>query len=373
MSSTYIHTEKSSTVIRVLGGFATIAYWACLAGILAYLWTFTWDQFTSVGTFRVSREAGTGVDAGLSQLILPGLSDSTASDAQLAIGYINSSDLLLELEEQYGLLEHFSQPARDIVFRLEADAPLEDRIEFYRKQITTHFTPETGQTTLSVRTFDPKISEKVSAAILKRAETFVNEVNQDVADQQLGFIRKEVHRAVEHVDDVNAEIVALQNKHGFIDPDQAISVALSTVNALQAKRIERESELTTLLRDSPESPKIPNLRSELRSIHELMEIEMAKLSGPEQNRLNQILIEFRTLQQKLALATQLRTSAEVLLEKKRIEAIASSRFFSVVQTPYLPEEQSFPRRGYATSAILVLGLLGFLVLRAIVRSIADRS
>ncbi len=373
MSSTYIHTEKSTSALKVLGGVATLAYWIGLAGVLVYLWGFTWDQFTSVGTFRVSREEGSGVDPGLSQLVLPGLSDSTASDAQLAIGYINSSDMLMELEKEFGLRHHFSQPTRDIVFRLEADAPLEDRLKFYRKQITTHFTPETGQTVLNVRTFDQKLSQKVANAILERAETFVNEVNQDVADQQLGFIRKEVQRAVDHVSEVNEEILALSNKHGFIDPDQAISLAMVNINALQAKRIDKESELTTLLRDSPESPKIPNLRSEIRSIQELMEIEMAKLTGPEQDKLNQILVEFRNLQQKLALATQLRTSAEVLLEKKRIEAIASSRFFSVVQTPYLPEDQSFPRRGYATSAILVLGLLGYQVLRGIIRSIFDRT
>lgn len=349
------------------------AYWTCLAGILVYLWAFTWDQFSSLGTFRVSREEGTGVDTGLSQLVMPGLSDSTATDAQLAIGYINSSDLLLEIEKEFGLLKHFSQPARDFVFRLEADAPLEDRLEFYRKQFTTHFTPETGQTALSIRTFDPQLSNKVAIAILERAETFVNEVNQDVAEQQLGFIRKEVQRAVEHVNEVNEEIIALQNKHGFIDPDQAISAAMISVNALQAQRISKEVELTTLLRDSPESPKIQNLRSEIRSTQELMDMERAKLSGSEQDRLNQILIEFRTLQQKLALATELRTSAEVLLEKKRIEGIANSRFFSIVQNPYLPEDQSFPRRGYATSAILVLGLLGYQILRAIIRSIFDRA
>lgn len=373
MSSTYIHTEKSSPILKFLGGSASFLYWLGIAAILVYLWTFTWDQFTSTGTFRVSREEASGVDAGLSQMILPGLSDSTSSDAQLAIGYINSSDLLLELEKKFELRKHYSKPDRDVVFRMEPDASLEDRLEFYRRQITTHFTPETGQTILNVRTFDRELAKALADEILERAEQFVNDVNQDVADQQLGFIRTEVQRAVQHVDTVNEEILTLQEKHGIIDPDQAISGAMVIVNALQAKRIDKESELTTLLRDSPESPKIQNLRSEIRSIQELMEIEMAKLSGPEQDKLNQILIEFRTLQQKLALATQLRTSAEVLLEQKRIEAIASSRFFSVVQNPYLPEERSFPRRGYATSAILILGLLGFQILRAIVRSILDRA
>ncbi len=373
MSSTYIQNQKSTTPLKLLGITGMLAYWLGIAAILVYLWIFTWDQFTSVGSFRVSREQGSGIDAGLSQLVLPGLSDSNSADALLAICYIHSSDLLMELETEFKLREHFSQPKRDIVFRLEADAALEDRLEFYRRQILPHYVPETGQTTLDVRTFDPDLSKKLANRLLECAEEFVNEVNQDVADQQLSFVRKEVERAVEHVNEVNQEIVALQNKHRFIDPNQAINVAITTINALHAKRIEKESELTTLLRDSPESPNIATLRSEIQSIQELTKIEMATISGPEQDRLNQILIEFRILQEKLTLATQLRTSAEVMLEKKRIEAIASSRFFSVIQTPYLPEDQAFPRRGYATSIILVLGFLGYLITRAIIRSLLERS
>ena len=70
-------------------------------------------------------------------------------------------------------------------------------------------------------------------------------------------------------------------------------------------------------------------------------------------------------------ATQLRNSAQGLLEKNRIEAIARSRFFSVIQTPFLPEDVSFPRRPYATITILVLGTLLFFVLRTLTLSLFD--
>lgn len=373
MSATYIHTEKDSKLFRWFSRFAALGYWLAVAAVLAYLWVLACNQYESVGTFRVAREEGGATEMSFAQMIVPGLSDSAAADAQLAIGYINSSDLLLELEKEFQLQEHFSKPVKDRVFRLEPDAPLEERLEFYRTQISTHFNAETSQTDLRVRTFDPELSQKVARTAMNMAETFVNEVNQEVADQQLAFVRAELNRAVEHVNEVNEEILAFQNEHNLIDPEMAITSANSVVNMLQSKRIEKESELATLLRDAPESPKIQNLRSELRSIQEITEIEMAKLSGEEQNRLNQILIDFRALQQKLELANQLRTSAEVLFEQKRIEAAANTRFFSVVQTPYLPEEEAFPQRKYASGVILVLGGLGYLVLRAIVRSILDRN
>lgn len=373
MSATYVHTEKKSILFLWFSKISALAYWAGIAAVLAYLWFFMWNQYSSVGTFQVSREEGGSGDPSLAGFIVPGLSDNAATDAQLAIGYIHSSDLLLELEKEFGLREHFSKPLRDPVFRMEPDASLEDRLKFYRKQISTYFSLETSQTDLNVRTFDPELSQAVAKAVLERAETFVNEVNKEVADQQISFVNKELNRAVDHVNEVNQEILAFQNEHNIIDPEMEITAAYSVVTMLEAKRIEKTIELDTLTRDAPGSPKIRTLRSEVRSIQEEIEREKATLSGEQKDRLAEIRIEFRALQHKLTLANQLQTSAEVLFEQKRIEAIANSRFFSVVQNPYLPEEEAFPQRKYATGVILVLGSLGYLILRAVVRSILDRT
>lgn len=373
MTATFIHTQRKSALSGIASRFATYFYFLCLAASLVYLWFLTQNQFTSEGSFKISRNSGGGIDSGLSQLVLPGLTDPASADAQIVIGYINSADLLLELEKEFDLINHYSSPRSDIVFRLERDDSLEDRLVFYRSHISAHFSMEAGLTLVHVATFDPELSKKIAAKVLMKAESFVNHVNQHVADQQLDFIRSELARNVARVNEVNEEIVALQNRHGFIDPDQSIGVSMTAVQGLQGRRIDKESELATLRRDSPESPRIDTLHSQIRSINELIAAEMAKLSGPEQDRMNQILIEFRELQQKFALATQLRTSAEVLLERNRIEAIARSRFFSVIQSPYLPEEESFPKRPYATATLLVLGLLVYLILRAIARSVLENA
>ena len=63
----------------------------------------------------------------------------------------------------------------------------------------------------------------------------------------------------------------------------------------------------------------------------------------------------------------------MLLEKNRTDAAARSRFFSVIQMPYLPEGVALPRRIYATITILFLGLLCFLILRALLFSVYDRT
>ena len=305
-------------------------------------------------------------------MALPGLAESSSGDTMIAVGFVNSADLLLQLEKEFDLVTHYSAPKTDFFYRLDPAAPVEDRLEYYRQRINAHFDKESGLVLFSVDAYDPQYAYRVATSVLEKAELFVNELNQKVADQQLAFFRGEVERTSSHVEELNQELVKLQNQHNFINPDEMISASLAAVQEMKMELLRGEAELSSMERDSPGSPRIENLRSRIRSLNELIAVESAKLSGPEQDRLNQILLEFKRLQQKLEFAIQLRGSALTMLEKNRIDAIAQSRFFSVIQNPFTPERVGKPDRKYATATILVIGLLLFVVLRSLAQSVMDR-
>jgi capsular polysaccharide transport system permease protein len=369
MSATYTHTKRKLGFTLIFLRFLAFLYFLTFAASLAYLWLSTQDRFISTAEFKVSRQSLTGGDAGFAQFALPGLSDSGSADSQLVIGFVTSADLLLALEKDFRLADHFKAPAKDFVFRLERDANLEERLEYYRKRIAAHFDAQTGMTVLTVDTFDPTLSRDVAVSLLERAGKFINTVNKDIADQQLDFVRSEVERTAKRVDDLNAELLTLQNENNFISPDEVIRATLAAIEKLRTDNLQAQAELATIERDSPNSPRIESLRSRLRSLEELISVESAKLSGPEKSRLNQLLVRYKLLEQKLAFAIQLRTGAESLLEKNRMEAAANSRFLSVIQSPYLPEDIGLPRRPYASITLITLGSLMFLIFRAITKAI----
>ncbi len=373
MTATYIHTRKKTPVfhlaLRTLAGI----YFIGLAACIAYLWTLAHNRYASVASFKISRQDSSGGEAALATLVLPGVSDSSSADSQIAIGFINSVNVLKELEQEFSLREHYSSPGRDFIFRLDAGEPLEERLRYYRKRINAHYDKETGLTMVSVDTFDPALSKRVLEALMAKAETRINDLNHQVAEHRLEFVRGELDRAAKHVEDVSAEIAAFQNKHNVISPEDVISGSLKTLQELRMEELKLTADMESLQRDSPESPRISTLRSRIRSVNELISQEMSRLSGPEQDRLNQILLQFKQLELKLEFAIKLRTGAQTLLEKTRVESIAQSRFISVIQTPYLPEDVTTPRRGYASASILVLGLLLFLILRALTNSTMERA
>ncbi|RYD73757.1 MAG: hypothetical protein EOP84_21045 [Verrucomicrobiaceae bacterium] len=371
MSSTYIHTKKKfGTTKLILKVLATI-YFLFIAATIFYLWTVAQDRYRSTASFKIARQNDTGLDAGLVSLALPGLSDSGSMDSQIAIGYVASADFLLGVEKEYNLIEHYSSPKRDFVFRLDPSWTLEDRLEYYRGRIFAHFDKETGLTALTVDTFDPELSHKIAVDALQKAEAFINNLNHNVANQQLEFVSKEVNRTTERVMELNRELIALQNENRFISPGEVISASMSAVQQLQLDHLKGEADLATVLRDSPDSPQIEPLRSRLRSLKELIEIETAKLSGPDRDRLNQVLLRFNELQMKIEFANRIRAGAQTMLEKNRMEAAAHSRFFSVIQKPFLPEDVALPRRPYATVSIIVIAILLFLVARALTHSVFE--
>lgn len=373
MTATYIHSRKKMRKTKLVLRSLAVFYFILVGLAVAYVWAMTQNRFISTASFKISRQDSAGVEAGLAQLVIPGISDSSMTDSLVAIGFIDSSDLLLDIESKYSLVSHYSAPSRDFIFRMESDATLEDRLEYYRSRIKAHFDKETGLTNVTVDTFDPKLSQQIAVDLLKRSEDFVNHLNQEIARQRLDFIHGEVDRAVKTVDDINAEILELQNKHNVISPGETITENMRLIHELRMERLRMVAEADSLERDSPNSPRSENLHSRIRSLNELIDIEAAKLSGPEQNRLNQVLSQFKQLELKLEFALKLRTGTESLLEKSRVETLARSRFFSVVQRPFLPEDIAIPQRPYTTATIIVLGILLFLILRALILSMIERA
>lgn len=372
MSATYIHTKRKAGFSGHILRFLAVLYVIALAASIVYLWLFTSDRFISTAEFKISVQNISGTNMSIPQLALPGLSETGSVDSQIAIGYIKSADLLLGLEKEFDLVNHYASPKKDFVFRLDRDSNVEERLKYYRKRILAHFDKETGMTVITVDTFNAPLSQKIAELLVKRTESFINRINQDIADQQMTFVRDEVERSAKKVEDLNAELITLQNQNNFISPDEVISASLKAVERMRVENLRNQAELASILRDSPSSPRIENLRSRIRSLDELIATESAKLSGPEQDRLNQLLIRYKMLELKLDFAHRLRSGAETMLEKNRVDAIARSRFFTVIQNPFLPEDVGLPRRPYATVTLLILGGLLFVIFRAIATSVFSR-
>ena len=139
----------------------------------AYLYLIAEDRYQSISHFSVVVEESNNVEASMGLLDMVTGASTVSNDAQTAIGFIGSSDLLFELETEFNLIEHYTAPPIDFIFRLEGDASKNERINYYREKISAEIDAYSGLIYLTVESFSPELSEKLSDYILLKTEEFV--------------------------------------------------------------------------------------------------------------------------------------------------------------------------------------------------------
>lgn len=343
----------------------------CLVPVF-YLCFIAEDRYQTTAHFSVVVEESNNVDASMGLLDFVGGTSGVANDTQIAIGFINSADLLFEVEEKFNLIDHYTAPASDFIFRLSRDAMKEERLRYYRSKIIAEADAATGLTNLTVESFSPDLSQELSEYILIKTEEFINELNKEIASKRLSFAQEELDRAHDVIKQNEKALLDFQNQYKVIQPEAIIQAQLEAIQSLRLDKIRREIELSTLEASSPNSPLRTSLRNAIENLDREIKNQEAALSGPEAQKLNQILAQFKELQLNLELSLNLRKGAELILEKTRAEAITTSRFFSVIQNPYLLDEETHPRRIYLSITSVVVILLVLYIARAILASIRDR-
>lgn len=344
----------------------------CCITVIVYIVMYTQNRYVSKSQFAVVVKDTSNVDlsSGLASIISSGSVANT--DTQSAIGFIKSADLLQELEIEFDLLKHYSSPDKDFVFKLADDAPLEDRLEYYRARIIPEYNSSTGLIDLQVDTFSPALSYEISQKILSKTETFVNTLNKGVAERRMSFVKRELERSHDTIQKAGQALLDFQSKYQLINPDAIIQARLESIQKLKLDLITREIELTTLKTNSPSSPNINTLVTSIDELKKEIVKQENTFAGEDHAKLSQILSEYRQLVLNIEFSQKLREGSEVLLEKTRAEAISNSRFFSLIQNPYLAEEYTHPRRLYLCCTVIAIILLCFYILRALIMSIFDR-
>lgn len=339
-----------------------------------YLFSIAKDRYISRAQFSIIVNDSTTADASTGLLsILSGGQAGSSPETQSTVGFIQSADLLFQLEEDFNLTEHYKAPKEDFIFKMEDDASTEDRLEYYRNRIIAQVNSASGLIDLSVECFDPETSYAMSQKILQSTEQFINSLNKKVANERLSFVKEELNRAQNNVEAQEAKILEFQNKHRIIQPEVIIAARLEAIQGLKIEKINKEIKLSTIKASSNNSPLIPELTIAVDKLGNEIAIQEERLSGDNQQKLNSVLAEYKSLENGLGFALKLREGAQIQLEQTRAEGISKSRFFSLIQKPFLPEEYTNPRRIYWSITVSVCIVLIFYLIRAIGSSIFDRA
>jgi capsular polysaccharide transport system permease protein len=350
-----------------------IALWTVIAiSVAAYISFLAEDMYTSESYFTVVVDDSDGVDLSSGLLNIMGQTNKGNTDTQTVIGFIQSADLLLDLERKFQLDEHYSSPKNDFIFNLNKNATVEDRIKYYRNHITAEFSTTSGHVILNIETYSKDLSFEISKYILSRTEKFINELNQSIAKKRMSFVIDELNRTEENIKKREKLLLNFQNINQIIEPDEVIKSQLRAIQALRIENFHKKVDLITVKSESPNSPLIKSLETTIAQIDDEISSQEKALAGPEQQKLNQLSAEYKNLVLDLEFAVKLHEGAQVLLEKTRADELQHTRFFSVIQTPSLPDGHSSPRRLYLILTAFAVCFLCYYISVALLKSFIER-
>jgi capsular polysaccharide transport system permease protein len=297
-------------------------------------------------------------------------------DTAAAQDFIASRDAVRKLERQNDLRAVLSRPEGDFVTRFPG-------IMFWRKDFEALFSryehfvsvetdTTTGVTALRVKAYRPEDAHRVATALLTYSEQLINDLNERARRDALDTASREVDRAEQRIAEIQGELTAYRVKQKMLDPKTASTGVLELIGQMNAAQTNARAQLGELLKNAPNSPQIPLVKTRIASLDKLIAEERAKLSG-ETDSVVATLTEYERLTLERELAEKALASAFTSLEAARIEAQRQQLYLETIAQPNLADYPLYPKRAVSFAVILASCLLAYGIAWLLVASAREHA
>ncbi|WP_068547378.1 hypothetical protein [Thalassotalea crassostreae] len=311
-----------------------------------------------------------------SMALLSGLGVNTGdTDSKLVESYVHSSDMLEYLQQSISIIDHYKTSDADIFSRINAWATQEDILAHYQDFVIVEIDELSSIISIKTQGFTPEAAKEINESIIKRAEWFINNIGHQLASAQLTFIEGE-HKIVEkRLENSKKALLNFQQKYNLLDP-AAEGVALQQIAYnIEATLSAKRTELNTLEAImSPDAPQVLSLKRIINSLEGQLREEKSRLtehSIAENYSVGEISAKYSDYKVDVELSLQAYTSSLVSLEKSRIEAYRQLQYLVVLESPTLPDDNTYPKVIYNISLFIVILLLLFAIVQIISSTIRE--
>lgn len=345
-----------------------------LAGV--YYSVLASDRFVSTTVLTVRRAGHEASSVNGLAMLLPGAAAMSQEDTRYLREYLHSQGLLLRLDAELKIRQHYESAHTDLVHRLWPGASQEQLLEYWRRRVEISLDEVSGLLTVRVQGFDPDQAQRINQALLREAESFVNDISHRIADEQLAFAKGELTRAEEQLTSAQRSVVEFQTRHRMLDPQADALATGQRAAELRGRLTKLEAELATkrafLNEDAPD---LVTLKAELAAIRQQVGRETqsatASTATTGGEALNRLALTFHDMKTRAALADGAYRSALTAVEATRIEASRKVKSLVVIEPPTRPETAEFPRRLYELSTLLLLCLALFGIVHLAVATVRE--
>jgi capsular polysaccharide transport system permease protein len=306
---------------------------------------------------------------------------TVVSDSYIVADYIESREMVAELERRLPLRQIYSDPRADFLTRLDPETTEEDMVSYWEDFVSVLFDTTKSTIELQVRAFDADSAQRITREIVNVVRTLVNEISAQSRRDAVQFAAAEVARSELRVRGARQDMLAFRTEHNEFDPAQTATATIGRVAQLETERSQLKSQLASIAGYlSDQAPSVQMLQSKISALEEEIARVENEISSDSDSSLGAapgssdalagVLAEYQELEINQQFAENAYTAALASLERARTEADRTQSYLAVYLQPSVPDEATYPRRILNIFIVFVLccilwavGSLGYLTVR----------
>ena len=319
-----------------------------LPTVAVFLYYLLWasPMYVSQTRFAIRSADSSGGGLDIASALLRS-SSSTGADAHIVVEYIQSLDIIHDIEKELGVDLHFSDKGHDVFSRLTNNPTQDEQLRYWKWAVIPALDQDTGIITLETKAYSPEMAQKIAAAVLARSEALVNTMNLRAREDAVSLAQSEVQRAEARVRKAQEAMRNFRDAHTLLDPRVTAAGLQGVVTELEGEAVKLRAQLAeaqSFMRSS--APATKALQTRLKAVESQLDQEKQRLAGLR----SQEGIEAEFAQKQLVTAMS-------ALESARVHEVAKSRYVVAFQQPTLPDESLYPRPFLFTAYVFVGALL----------------
>jgi capsular polysaccharide transport system permease protein len=370
--------SRTATFIRKVIGAVNLWFWAIVgvptlvAGV--FYFGIAADLYLSEAKFTVHGPVRAPTSAVSAALESTGLARA-ADDAFAVQEFIMSRDAVRKLEQHEELRTILNRPEGDFVTRFPGvfrRTDFEALYERYKHFVAVEIDTTTGVCTLHVKAYRPDDARLLATTLMAYAEQLVNDMNERARHDALVAFRHEVEITQQRIQSIQAELTAYRLKERMIDPKTASTGPLELLGQLNSAEANAKGQLAELLKNSPNSPQIPLVKTRIASLEKLIADERAKITG-DNNSVVTALTEYERLATDRELAEKTLASAFISLEAARLEAQRQQIFLETIAQPNLADYPLYPKSLASFALVFGVCLIAYGIAGLLIASVREHA
>jgi capsular polysaccharide transport system permease protein len=306
------------------------------------------DRYAAGASFVIRSLDGGGTPDLMASMTGFPASGSHTSDSYVVRNYLESPDLLRDIDDELNLRAHYMQDHIDPIARLQAESSFEEMVDYWQGRITTSYDSTTGIVSFEVQAFDPGMAVRVARSALAAADRLVNELSETARQDSVQFAADEVARAEARLRAVSLDLVAFRTESGTVNPMANAQLDAELLSSLETKLVKVQSQIDEVEGSVGEnSPILKQLNRQAKAYRQQI-AERRNLIGAAGQAANaktaETLAGYEALQIEKQFAEQTYASAMSSLEMARLDADRQQRYLGVFTRPFVPSEPAYPLR-----------------------------